>query len=119
MRKKQIAGIFITGIILLSRCARSSTEPGTVQSADETRTAENDPTNESMETGENSEKTTSFEIDTSDMFSDSDRNVEYNEAESTIIQLSDEGSFCDTDTVVIDQIAKCRKTDGKTVILIR
>ena len=37
------------------------------------------------------------------MFSDSDRNVEYNEAESTIIQLSDEGSFCDTDTVVIDQ----------------
>ena len=103
MRKKQIAGIFITGIILLSRCARSSTEPGTVQSADETRTAENDPTNESMETGENSEKTTSFEIDTSDMFSDSDRNVEYNEAESTIIQLSDEGSFCDTDTVVIDQ----------------
>lgn len=103
MRKKQIAGIFITGIILLSGCARSSTEPGTVQSADETRTAENDPTNESMETGENSEKTTSFEIDTSDMFSDSDRNVEYNEAESTIIQLSDEGSFCDTDTVVIDQ----------------
>lgn len=103
MRKKQIAGIFITGIILLSGCARSSTEPGTVQSADETRTAETDPTNESMETGENSEKTTSFEIDTSDMFSDSDRNVEYNEAESTIIQLSDEGSFCDTDTVVIDQ----------------
>ena len=51
MRKKQIAGIFITGIILLSGCARSSTEPGTVQSADETRTAENDPTNESMETG--------------------------------------------------------------------
>ena len=40
MRKKQIAGIFITGIILLSGCARSSTEPGTVQSADETRTAE-------------------------------------------------------------------------------
>lgn len=103
MRKKQIAGIFITGIILLSGCARSSTEPGTVQSADETRTAETDPTNESMETEENSEKTTSFEIDTSDMFSDSDRNVEYNEAESTIIQLSDEGSFCDTDTVVIDQ----------------
>ena len=103
MRKKQIAGIFITGIILLSGCARSSTEPGSVQSADETRTAETDPTNESMETGENSEKTTSFEIDTSDMFSDSDRNVEYNEAESTIIQLSDEGSFCDTDTVVIDQ----------------
>ena len=47
MRKKQIAGIFITGIILLSGCARSSTEPGSVQSADETRTAETDPTNES------------------------------------------------------------------------
>lgn len=103
MRKKKIAGIFITGIILLSGCGGSNPESGTVQSADETQTAETNPMNESMEAGENSGKTTAFEIDTSDMFSDSDRNGEYNEAESTVIQLSDEGSSCDSDAVVIDQ----------------
>ena len=103
MRKKKIAGIFITGVILLSGCGGSNPESGTVQSADETRTAETNPMNESMEAGENSGKTTAFEIDTSDMFSDSDRNGEYNEAESTVIQLSDEGSSCDSDAVVIDQ----------------
>ena len=43
------------------------------------------------------------EIDLADMFSDRDRDATYDEAESAVIQLSDGGSSCGSDAVVISQ----------------
>lgn len=103
MKRKRIVSVFITGVILLSGCRQKNPELSTEQNTDAAQKVETNSTDESIETGKRSGKTTAFEIDTSDMFSDRDRNAEYDESESTVIQLSDEGSACDSDAVVIDQ----------------
>ena len=43
------------------------------------------------------------EIDTSDMFSDRDKEVGYEESESVTISLADDGSSCESDAVSVEE----------------
>ena len=56
MRKKQIAGILLQVLFYYPDASEAARNQAQYKVQMETRTAENDPTNESMETGENSEK---------------------------------------------------------------
>lgn len=84
MRKREIL-LFIMGVFLLSGC--HTTNPDTQQDT-ETST---------------SESTSVTEIDTSDMFSDQDKEIGYEEMESITIYLADNSSSCDSDGVSVEE----------------
>ncbi|MGI6017921.1 MAG: carbohydrate-binding domain-containing protein [Marvinbryantia sp.] len=56
------------------------------------------------------------EADTSDMFSDRDKEVGYEETESIAIQLSDDGSSCESDFVVISENTVTIKDEGTYIL---
>lgn len=98
MRRKQIGSMVIAGAVLLSGCGQktSGVETGeTAQTVQETETAGGEQETEAADGTQ--------EIDLADMFSDRDRDATYDEAESAVIQLSDGGSSCGSDAVVISQ----------------
>ncbi len=56
------------------------------------------------------------EADVSDMFSDRDKEVGYEETESIAIQLSDDGSSCESDSVVISENTVTIKKEGTYIL---
>lgn len=84
MRKKEVLLFLIIGTLILSGC----------------NTKTNQETQKDTESG-TVENTSVTKIDTSEMFSDRDKEVGYEETESVRIQLSDDGSFCESDAVSI------------------
>lgn len=56
------------------------------------------------------------EADTSDMFSDRDKEVGYEETESIAVQLSDDGSSCESDFVVISENTVTIKDEGTYIL---
>lgn len=95
MRKKEILLFLVIVILMLSGCS-----------------AQTDQHTQSAEAG----STYITEIDTSDMFSDRDKEVGYKETESVKIQLSDDGSSCESDAVSIAE-NNVTITDEGTYIL--
>ena len=86
MRKKEILIFFMIGTLMLSGC-KTKTNQDTQQNA----------------SSSSSGSTSVTEIDTSDMFSDRDKEVGYEESESVTISLADDGSSCESDAVSVEE----------------
>lgn len=84
MRKREVLMFLMVGICMLSGC----------------NTQTNQETNQNGESSI-SASTSIMEIDTSDMFSDRDKEVGYEETGSVSVQLADDASSCDSDAVSI------------------
>lgn len=99
MRKKEVILFILMGTLLLSGC--------------NAKTAEN-----TQQSTENSDavSTSIMEIDTSDMFSDRDKEVGYDETESVAISLADGGSACESDAVSITENTVTIKEEGTYVL---
>lgn len=82
MKRKVVLAFLLTGALVLSGCSK---------------------TNNSNETSSGSTSTDSSAqgIDVSNMFSDRDKEIGYDEANSTVIKLSDDSTTCDSDAVQI------------------
>lgn len=105
MRKKEILSAFLIGSILLPGCGQQNVE------------METDSGSESVaETETSTQNSAGAEIDTSTMFSDRDKEIEYDEENSARIQLSDEGSVCESDAVEISQNTVTIVDEGTYII---
>lgn len=82
MKRKVVLAFLLTGALVLSGCSK---------------------TNNSNETSSGSTSTDSSAqgIDVSNMFSDRDKEIRYDEENSTVIKLSDDSTTCDSDAVQI------------------
>ena len=82
MKRKVVLAFLLTGALVLSGCSK---------------------TNNSNETSSGSTSTDSSAqgIDVSNMFSDRDKDIGYDEENSTVIKLSDDSTTCDSDAVQI------------------
>lgn len=82
MKRKVVLAFLLTGALVLSGCSK---------------------TNDSNETSSGSTSTDSSAqgIDVSNMFSDRDKEIGYDEENSTVIKLSDDSTTCDSDAVQI------------------
>lgn len=82
MKRKVVLAFLLTGALVLSGCSK---------------------TNNSNETSSGSTSTDSSAqgIDVSNMFSDGDKEIGYDEENSTVIKLSDDSTTCDSDAVQI------------------
>ena len=82
MKRKVVLAFLRTGALVLSGCSK---------------------TNNSNETSSGSTSTDSSAqgIDVSNMFSDRDKEIGYDEENSTVIKLSDDSTTCDSDAVQI------------------
>jgi len=82
MKRKVVLAFLLTGALVLSGCSK---------------------TNNSNETSSGSTSTDSSVqgIDVSNMFSDRDKEIGYDEENSTVIKLSDDSTTCDSDAVQI------------------
>lgn len=82
MKRKVVLAFLLTGALVLSGCSK---------------------TNNSNETSSGSMSTDSSAqgIDVSNMFSDRDKEIGYDEENSTVIKLSDDSTTCDSDAVQI------------------
>lgn len=82
MKRKVVLAFLLTGALILSGCSK---------------------TNNSNETSSGSTSTDSSAqgIDVSNMFSDRDKEIGYDEENSTVIKLSDDSTTCDSDAVQI------------------
>lgn len=88
MKQKEVLLFIITGALLLSGCS--------AQIKSDKNDQENTQSASLTDSG-------IVEIDTSDMFLKRDQEVEYEEEECAIIQLSDDGSSCGSDAVKISE----------------
>ena len=99
MRKKEVLLFFMIGTFMLSGCnakMNQDTQQNTESSASVT--------------------TSVTEIDTSDMFSDRDKEVGYEETESVTIQLADDGSYCESDAVSVENNTVTIAEEGTYVL---
>lgn len=99
MRKKEVILFILMGTLLLSGC-NAKTEENPQQSTESSDTV----------------STSVTEIDTSDMFSDRDKEVGYEETESVAISLADGGSACESDAVSITENTVTIKEEGTYVL---
>ncbi len=114
MRKKEILSVFLMGAILLTGCGQKNVE---MEADSESESAiEVIETERVAETETFTQSGTGTEIDTSTMFSDRDKEVEYDEENSAWIQLSDEGSVCESDAVEISQNTVTIVDEGTYII---
>lgn len=99
MRKREILLFFMMGTMMLSGCSKQ-TEQNTEQSTESSSAVNNGVT----------------EIDTADMFSDRDKEVGYEESESVVISLADNGSSCESDAVSITENTVTIKEEGTYIL---
>lgn len=88
MKRKEILIFLLTGAMLLAGCGGGTTAS----------TSENAKTEVETTTADDN----SNEIDTSDMFTDRDKEIGYDEENSEFITLADDKSSCDSNAVQID-----------------
>ena len=98
MRRKQIGSMVIAGAVLLSGCSQKNLGSGAGENTEAAQETGNTGREQTAEAADGTQ-----EINIADMFSDRDRDAAYDEAESAVIQLSDGGSSCGSDAVVIFQ----------------
>ncbi len=99
MRKKEVLLFLLIGILILSGC--------------NIKTEQNAQQNTGSSAAVNASIT---EIDTSDMFSDRDKEVGYEESESVVVSLTDDGSVCESDAVVITENIVTIKEEGTYIV---
>nr|WP_297873200.1 carbohydrate-binding domain-containing protein [uncultured Blautia sp.] len=99
MRRKEVFLFFLMGTLMLSGC-NTKLEENTQQSTESSAAV----------------STSVTEIDTSDMFSDRDIEVGYEESESVTISLSDNGSSCESDAVSITENTVTIKEEGTYIL---
>ncbi len=99
MRKKEVILFMLMGTLLLSGC-NAKTAENAQQSTEASDTV----------------STSITEIDTSNMFSDRDKEVGYEETESVAISLADGGSACESDAVSITENTVTIKEEGTYVL---
>lgn len=99
MRKKEVLLFLMMGTLMLSGC-NAKTEKNTQQNTESSNTV----------------STSVTEIDTSEMFSERDKEVGYEEAESTVILLADNGSSCESDAVSITENTVTIKDEGTYIL---
>ena len=99
MRKKEVLLFFLMGTLMLSGC-NAKTEKNTQENTESSTTV----------------STSVTEIDTSQMFSDRDKEVGYEESESTTISLADDGSSCESDAVSITENTVTIKEEGTYIL---
>lgn len=97
MRKKEVFILFLIGTLLLPGCGTQ-----TAKSSSESTDAE--------------KSSTVVEVDTSDMFSERDKEVGYEESESTVIQLADNATSCESDAVTISENTVTITEEGTYVL---
>lgn len=100
MRKREVLLFLLLGTLMLSGCNKKTGE----------NTQQN--TTESSDAVSNS----ITEIDTSNMFSDRDKEVGYEESESVAISLVDDSSVCESDAVVITENTVTIKEEGTYIL---
>lgn len=111
MRKKEILRAFLIGSILLTGCGQQNAEMKTDSGSESVTETES-----VAETEASTQSSAGTEIDTSTMFSDRDKEIEYDEENSARIQLSDEGSVCESDAVEISQNTVTIVDEGTYII---
>ena len=99
MRKKEVLLFLMMGTLMLSGC-NAKTEKNTQQNTESSNTV----------------STSVTEIDTSEMFSERDKEVGYEESESTVILLADNGSSCESDAVSITENTVTIKDEGTYIL---
>lgn len=82
MKRKVVLAFLLTGALVLSGCSKTNNS--------------NDTSSGSMSTDSSAQG-----IDVSNMFSDRDKEIGYDEENSTVIKLSDDSTTCDSDAVQI------------------
>ena len=99
MRKKEVLLFLMMGTLMLSGC-NAKTEKNTQQNTESSNTV----------------STSVTEIDTSEMFSERDKEVGYEESESTVILLADNGFSCESDAVSITENTVTIKDEGTYIL---
>lgn len=94
MKGKEILVFLLTGTMLLTGCGAGSSVSALENADDAAESTES----AAKEVSGNS----SNGLDTSDMFTDRDREIGYDEEKSAYITLSDDESICDSDAVWVD-----------------
>ncbi|MGN0495751.1 MAG: carbohydrate-binding domain-containing protein [Lachnospiraceae bacterium] len=95
MKMNRIGIFMLTAMFLLTGCSSGSS----LSSDDDTKAG-----NETLQsTANESSGDSSGEPDTSDMFTDRDKEIGYDEESSASITLADDKSTCDSDAVLIDE----------------
>ncbi|QUO31691.1 carbohydrate-binding domain-containing protein [Faecalicatena sp. Marseille-Q4148] len=100
MRKREVLLFLLLGTLILSGCNKKTgenTQQNTTESSDAVGTS-------------------ITEIDTSNMFSDRDKEVGYEESESVAISLADDSSVCESDAVVITENTVTIKEEGTYIL---
>lgn len=105
MRKREVLLFFMMGTLMLSGCS-TQTEQNTQQNTEQSTSTESSSAVSNAVT----------EIDTSDMFSDRDKEVGYEESESVAISLADNGSSCESDAVSITENTVTIKEEGTYIL---
>lgn len=100
MRKREVLLFLLLGTLMLSGCNKKTGE-NTQQNTTEFSDAVG---------------TSITEIDTSNMFSDRDKEVGYEESESVAISLADDSSVCESDAVVITENTVTIKEEGTYIL---
>lgn len=99
MRKKEVLLFLLMGTLMLPGCNAKTEEIA------------------QQNTGSSVAGNTSItEIDTSDMFSDRDKEVGYEESESVAISLADDGSVCGSDAVSVTENTVTIKEEGTYIL---
>lgn len=99
MRKREVLLFFMVGTLMLYGC-NTQTEQSTQQNTEQDAQSSSEVT----------------EINTSDMFSDRDKEVGYEELESVVISLSDDSSSCESDAVSITENTVTIKEEGTYIL---
>ena len=99
MCKKEVLLFLMMGTLMLSGC-NAKTEKNTQQNTESSNTV----------------STSVTEIDTSEMFSERDKEVGYEESESTVILLADNGFSCESDAVSITENTVTIKDEGTYIL---
>ena len=94
MKVKEILVFLLTGTMLLTGCGAGSSVSALENADDAAESTES----AAKEVSGNS----SNGLDTSDMFTDRDKEIGYDEEKSAYITLSDDESICDSDAVWVD-----------------
>ncbi len=97
MNKKRILSLFLVGTMMFSGCAAQTNQDKQANQSTQAKERVQENTKSSS-----SADSSMMEIDTSDMFSGRDKEVGYDETESVSVRLSDDGSACESDAVLLE-----------------
>lgn len=99
MNRKEGMLFFLAGAVMFSGCSHAQTAKGSAETS-----------------VEKSSTDAAAEVDTSNMFSDRDKEIGYEESESAVIRLADDNSSCTSDAVSITENTVTITDEGTYVL---